>query len=208
MTKRLSLNSVISKLLELDISILSVGEFSKIFNVSSGTARGFLFRNTRKENSPFLKIKGGVYVFSLNNPIKFEIANKLYKPSYISFETALSFYDIIPETIYTITSATTKPSKEFDFKGIAYKYYAIKEKLFFGYIPRKINNKIILIAEKEKALLDYLYFLSLKNKPFNERLDLKKIDKIRLGYYVNYFNKNIKKNKSLISLVNKVYKSL
>lgn len=188
------------------ISIFSVREFSKIFNIKSSTARAFLVRNSRKEGSPILKLKRGIYAFSINPPTKFEIANKLYQPSYISFETALSHYSIIPETVYVITSATPKKSKELVIQNSVFKYYKIRKKIFFGYRPQKIRGKTISIAEKEKALLDYLYLLSLKKQEFVERLDLSKIDTDRLGYFVNFFKKNIKKNKAFINLIKKVYK--
>lgn len=43
----------------------------------------------------------------------FYIANRLYTPSYISLETALSLYNIIPEIAAQVTSVTTKPGREF-----------------------------------------------------------------------------------------------
>lgn len=204
----LTRNSVENTLIRLGVSIFSVREFSKIFNIKPSTARAFLVRNSKKEDSPILRLKRGIYAFSINPPTKFEVANKLYQPSYISFETALSHYSVIPETVYTITSATTKRPKEFNVQNSVFKYYKIKKKLFFGYQPRKIKDKTILIAEKEKALLDYIYILSLKKQPFIERLDLKKIDTERLGYFVQYFKKNIKKNKAFISLIKKIYKEI
>jgi predicted transcriptional regulator of viral defense system len=195
-------------LIKLGLSVFSVGEFSKIFSIKPTTARSFLSRNSKKKSSHFLKLKRGIYAFSINLPTKFEIANKIYQPSYISFETALSYYNIIPETVYTITSATTKRSKEFIVQKSVFKYYKIKKKLLFGYQPRKIKNKIILIAEKEKALLDYIYFLSLKKQSFIERLDLSKINTKRLGYLVIFFKKALRKNKAFLGLINKIYKPL
>lgn len=204
----LTLSQVENALIKLGFSIFSVSEFTKIFDIKPSAAKSFLSRNSKKKGSHFSKLKRGVYVFSINPPTKFEIANKVYQPSYISFETALSHYSIIPETVYTITSATTKRFNELNIKNSVFKYYRIKKKLFFGYIPKRIEGKTILIAEKEKALLDYIYFLSLKKQPFNERLDLSKIDTDRLGYFVKYFKENIRKNKALITLINRIYKSL
>lgn len=200
------ISSVENNLIKLGISVFSVREFSKIFKVKPSTARSFLIRNSKKEDSHILKLKRGIYLFSLNPVIKLEIANKLYQPSYISFETALSHYNIIPEIVYTITSATTKRSKEFSIRDSIFKYYKIKESLYFGYNPQKIKGKTVLIAEPEKALLDYVYILSLKKGVFNERLDLSGINTKKLGYYVNYFKKAIKKNKAFISLINDIYK--
>src|SRR5690554_73906 len=62
-----------------------------------------------------LHIRRGLYGIT-ENPIKphpYALAQIIYGPSYISFESALSFHKLIPETTYTITSATSKRSKEF-----------------------------------------------------------------------------------------------
>src|SRR3989339_1335591 len=137
---RISPNIVENMLIKLNISIFSIMEFSQIFNMKPATARAFLVRNSKKEGSHILNFKKGIYAFSINPPTKFEIANKLYQPSYISFETALSHYGIIPETVYVITSATTKRFNELNIKNSVFKYYKIKKKLFFGYIPKKIEG--------------------------------------------------------------------
>lgn len=179
--------------------IFSVKDFARIFKVKEKTARAFLSYNSKR--GVFSRIKRGAYICSANPPIQFEIANYLWKPSYISFETVLSYYGVIPETVYTITSATTKPTKEFNFENQIYKFYQIKKNVFFGYELMKIGNSTFLIADKEKALLDYLYLLSLKKQPLNERLDLTKIDKEKLGQYANFFIMNVRKNKALINLI-------
>lgn len=198
---RLNPTFVTQRLIKLNLLIFSVKEFSKIFNVKKATAGVFLSRSSKTENSSFLRVKRGVYILSISPPTKFELANKLYQPSYISFETALSFYNVIPEAIYTITSATIKRGKEFDALNSIFKYHKIKKTLFFGYRTKKIKGGTIMIAEKEKALLDYLYLLSLKKRPINKRIDLRKININRLIYYIKFFKKNIKKSKAFLNLV-------
>jgi len=205
---KLSLNSAERKLTETGLTVFTIDEFSKIFKIKPSTARAFLSRNSKKESSYFSKLKRGIYAFSLNSPTKFEIANKLYKPSYVSFETVLSYYGVIPEIVYEVTSATTRQTRTFNIQNSIFNYLKIKKELFFGYQPKRIQGRIILIAEKEKALLDYIYLLSLKKRPLNERVDLEKIDTHKLGYYVKYYKENIKKNRAFINLVKEVYKSL
>ncbi|MCK4418271.1 hypothetical protein KAV79_00495, partial [Candidatus Aerophobetes bacterium] len=82
------------------------------------------------------KVIKGYYIFSdleLNENALFEIANKIYKPSYISFETALSFYHLIPESVYGITSASTRRTYKFKTQMAEFSYRTIKPELFFGY---------------------------------------------------------------------------
>jgi len=205
---KLSLNLVERRLSVMGLTVFTIDDFSKVFKIKPSTARAFLSRNSKKESSYFSKLKRGIYAFNLNSPTKFEIANKLYKPSYVSFETALSYYGVIPEIVYEITSATTKQTKAFNVQNSIFNYLKIKKILFFGYQSKRIQGRTVLIADKEKALLDYLYLLSLKKRPFNERIDLKKIDTQKLGYYVRYYKENIKKNKAFINLVKKIYKPL
>ena len=206
--KRLKLNSVEKTLLSKNISIFIVSDFSKLFNISLSKARLTLSRYSQKEDSHFIRAKNGIYLFTLGNPENFEIANKIFQPSYISFETALSYYNIIPETIYSITSATTKRPKEIIVQDINYKYYKLQNRLFFGYRSISIHQKKIFIAEKEKALLDYIYLVSLKKIAFNQRIDLSKIDRDKLGYYTNYFLKIIKKDKVFLKTINSIYKNI
>ena len=103
------------------------------------------------------KLVKGYYLFSdieMNEGLLLTIANKIYKPSYISFETAMSHYRLIPESIYMITSASTKRTSLFETPLVRFSYRTIKPALFFGYslLPGGIK-----MAFMEKALLDYFY---------------------------------------------------
>ena len=129
------------------------------------------------------------------------IANNVYHPSYVSFEYALMFYNIIPETVYAITSATSKTSREFIVNKLSYSYYRIKKEAFTGYAKKDFNGQIVLVAEPEKALADYLYFVAIGRKSLNERLDLKEINKGKLIKYAKLF-----KRKNLLKLINQIYK--
>ena len=62
------------------------------------------------------KIVKGYYIFSdidVNESVLFLIANKIFKPSYVSFESALSYYNFIPESIYAVTSASSRNTYTF-----------------------------------------------------------------------------------------------
>ncbi len=103
------------------------------------------------------KIVKGYYLFSdieMDEGLLLAIANKIYKPSYISFETAMSHYRLIPESIYMITSASTKRTSLFETPLVRFSYRTIKPALFFGYslLPGGIK-----MAFMEKAILDYFY---------------------------------------------------
>lgn len=100
------------------------------------------------------KIERGKYVLKNDSENEFALAHFIYEPSYISFESALSFYGILPQFPYEVTSATIKQTKTKEHHGKSFSYYHLQKGLFWGYI----KQDKYLIAEKEKALLDQLYF--------------------------------------------------
>lgn len=86
------------------------------------------------------------------------IAGRIYKPSYISLQTALSFYGIIPEAVTDITSVSTLKTAEFENGFGNYTYRSIKPELFFGFELKKMQDgRAVPFAKPEKALLDLLY---------------------------------------------------
>ncbi len=106
------------------------------------------------------KIRRGNYRFTdtpLTEEKLFHLANHLYGPSYVSLESALAHYGLIPESVYTTTSVTTQKTARFSSPTGTFMYQHIKEELFFGYELKKYNTIMYKFAEQEKAVLDYLY---------------------------------------------------
>lgn len=106
------------------------------------------------------KVIKGYYVFSgliLEEKVIFEIANRIYSPSYISFEMALSYYGLIPESVYGITSASTRKTSHFATPVGEFLYRTIRPKLYFGFELLKNDGKLFKLASPEKAFLDIFY---------------------------------------------------
>lgn len=107
-----------------------------------------------------IRVRNGWYSVKgriVNEDQLYWVANKIYSPSYVSLETALSFYGWIPEAVFTITSISTRKTQVFDTPIGHFRYSSVKPSLFFGYrllMPDGFGTKI---AEPEKALLDFLY---------------------------------------------------
>lgn len=163
------------------ITLFTTKEFGEIAGLSQGSAWAALARYVKKGliESP----KRGLFYFADNPPHEFLLANKLYIPSYVSFETALSYYSLIPEVVYSITSATTKITREFIHQGKNFKYLKIKRAAYTGYFKKEDY----LIADPEKALVDYLYFVALGKKKLNERLNTSKLDIDKAKEYTRLF---------------------
>jgi len=106
------------------------------------------------------KVVDKYYIFSdleLSENVLFEIANRIYSPSYVSLEMALSYYHLIPESVYAVTSVTTRKTNSFDTKIGNFDYRAVKPDFFFGYSIENYDDKHYKIASIEKSLLDYFY---------------------------------------------------
>lgn len=153
-----------------------------------------------KEKGWIYSLKKGLY--ELTYPKDFNIpdtyvANKLYSPSYVSLETALSNYSIIPEVSMAVTSISTKPTRRFKNKHGLFIYRTIKPGAFAGYYVEKYGIFDILIAEPEKALIDYLYFKRYSNKRLNlkdERLDkdvISRLNKKKINKYAKLYHLNL-----------------
>lgn len=82
---------------------------------------------------------------------------KLYAPSYVSMESALSFYGIIPEAVFTSTSVTTRKTKWFKTSVGNFQYRKIKKQAFGGFETRSEKGISFNLALPEKAVVDFLY---------------------------------------------------
>jgi len=155
------------------------------------------------------KIRRGFYIFkdlSIDERILYLIANKLYGPSYVSFETALSYYGLIPEGVYSMFSVSTKKTSNFNTPITQFSYRNIKPALFFGYRLEQYKGQAYKIAEIEKVFLDYLYFhpkfddeLDCRGWRFNSEDFLAKVNLGKLQKYTAAFN-----SKRFSARVNKI----
>jgi len=105
-------------------------------------------------------VRKGLYIVgpSLHTykPEPFLLANHILGPSYISTDAALSYYGLIPERVYELSSMTTKASRvfntaigKFTYTRLPLPYYA------FGIRREKLADKaFVLMASPEKALFD------------------------------------------------------
>lgn len=132
---------------------------------------------------------------SVKESVLFLIANRIYSPSYISFESALSHYGFIPEGVYAVHSATSLKTQSFSTSLSHFFYRHIKPQLMFGIRLVKSGNQQVRMAEPEKALLDYLYLNASLNSPLDfESMRLNRsqceeqLDDQKLSKYLSLMN--------------------
>lgn len=175
---------IIKVLREKNISLFSLADFSRLFKI---TNQQTLYKKIQRLEKKGLveKLIKGKYLFNFGQAGDYEIANYLYSPSYVSLESALSFYGIITSFAYMMTSITVKKPRTIRCRNLDFVYSQILPEFYFG----MEKDKGFLIASPEKALLDYLYFgnKGLRNKEFDE-MDFSGIDKKKLAIYAKTMN--------------------
>jgi predicted transcriptional regulator of viral defense system len=131
-----------------------------------------------------LRLGKGVY--SLAEPYRkikpdnFTIANKLKSHSYISLQSALSWYGMIPEFVPATMSVTTNRAGVIENELGRFEYRHISHKLFFGYQNVELPaGQQAFIARPEKALLDLIYLTAGgETKEYLEELRLQNLEKL------------------------------
>ncbi|MFA5090359.1 MAG: hypothetical protein WC510_04930 [Candidatus Omnitrophota bacterium] len=154
-----------------------------------------------KEQGRLLALRRGLYELTYPDDFHipdFFIANCLYGPSYISLETALSNYSIIPEVSMSVSSITAKPTRRFRNKHGFFIYHSVNPSAYTGYLIQRQAGFDIRIAEPEKALIDYLYFKTYRGKKIDfeqERLDrgvIKRLNRKKLTQYAKPYGLRLK----------------
>ena len=169
-------------------------------NLTRWTKRGLL-----------LRLRQGYYSFPeyIGKPdYAFYFANRMYRPSYISLHTGLSFYGIIPEAVVQITSVSPLKTASFTNAFAEYSYHTIKHELMFGYELKPLaDGRVMQMAKPEKALLDLLYLYpaydslqEMENLRLDESFLHEDIDKKQMQAYTIQF-----KNRALEKRVQKLF---
>ena len=108
----------------------------------------------------FIKMKDLYLIKNSRTPLvnSFEISTIIYGPSYVSFESALSYHGWIPEAVRTTTCATVKRAKEFETPLGIFSYEHIPIEAFsFGVEQHQQGPLTLFIASPVKALADIIY---------------------------------------------------
>jgi len=134
------------------------------FQVSGHTqsTRNLIYRWCRQGR--LIRIKRGLYVLGdrwrkQSSYLSYLIANSLVSPSYVSLDTALSYYDLIPERVVEVTSVCFKRPKKFTNALGSFSYRKLDEGAYpGGIVAAGDEGESFFIAGREKAVLDKIYF--------------------------------------------------
>ncbi len=120
------------------------------------------------------RVSKGYYILTSNRPSDFEVANILYRPSYVSLDSALNYYGILVQSPQQVTSVTTKRVTNVENSGKTFSYVHLDQKYFSDY--QRVDG--FLIATPEKALVDMMFTVALGRASLSiEELNLQSVDK-------------------------------
>jgi predicted transcriptional regulator of viral defense system len=166
----------------------TVKDLEALLGIQRGSARLLCHRYTKA--GLFIRLKKNFYVLAeawdaFSQEELLRVSNFLQVPSYISFTTALSFYEITTQVQRDFfESASTRRSERYNIKGVVFNYYKLQEKLYFDFV----KERELFIATREKAFVDALYLHSFGKYRLDlsainmERLDRKRIDILSARY--------------------------
>ncbi|PIU41930.1 MAG: hypothetical protein COS99_02840 [Candidatus Omnitrophica bacterium CG07_land_8_20_14_0_80_42_15] len=166
-------------------SCLGIGFDSAKVTCARYTKAGFIVR-----------IKRNFYILRerwdrLSSEELFSVANILEVPSYISFTTALSYYEISTQVQRDfIESACMRRTKSVSIAVRQFEFFKIKN-LYYNSFVKKEN---FFIATPEKAFIDSLYLTVLgKYKLDTSAVDLDKLNKNKIEKMLKTYPARIRK---------------
>ena len=129
------------------------------------------------------QLRRGIYSiappYQRRQPHPFLVANHLQKASYVSLQSALSFYGLIPEVVNITTCVSTGRPERLETPLGTYEFRHIKTELLFGYQMIELGGQSALVATPEKALLDLIYLQPGGDSPsFLKELRLQNTEKL------------------------------
>lgn len=142
--------------------IFSIGEVASALGGTADSRQALLKRAVK--DGQIMRIRRGLYCLSTSlnkltiNPLV--AAQYIYGPSYLSFETALSYHQWIPEAVYSYANVCNKKSKEFDTPIGLFSYKRVPQNILYSGVDRIVldNKTTFLIASPLKAMCDYVYY--------------------------------------------------
>lgn len=147
------------------------------------------------KSGKILQVRRGLYAlaspYRKTNPHPFAVANRLQKASYVSLQSALAYYSLIPDIVQTTTSVSTGRTERLDTALGVYEFRHIKTELLFGYQLTKLGEQSAFLAVPEKAFLDLIYLnpgVDVDNYLLELRLqNLENLNNQRIYEYANSF---------------------
>jgi len=177
--KQTNLYQIRDKALKSGRAVFSVQQLANLIGKSKAVAKVYLNRMAKAGLAR--KVLQGKISFSQDD---FAIASQLYEPCYVSFSSALYFHGLLSQVPAKVECATTRNGRSYPALGIY--YHRLPPALFFGFESIRKGESYVMVADKEKAVLDMAYLNVLPRPLYAEIAG--KLDKKKLADYAKRFN--------------------
>ena len=154
-----------------------------------------------------IQIRKGLYTlaspFNKVSPAPFLVSNAMKSGSYVSLQSALAYYGMIPEYVPMVTAVTTGRPGIVDAMEMRFVFRHIKKAWFFGYQQIQLTAKQqAFVAFPEKALLDLIYLTpDAQHRSFLMELRLQNLDRLNSDVLKNWAGQGGPKIKQAIQRI-------
>ena len=152
--------------------IFTQADVATVINGSYFSRHGLIKR--AMSAGEILNIRRGLYCLApkyQKRPISiYNAAERIYGPSYVSLETALSYYNWIPEAVYACTCVSYQKTRQFETPLGIFSYKHVPQHILYLGVRRyeDKNKNVFLMASPAKALADYIYIHKLNRTNINK----------------------------------------
>ncbi len=139
-----------------------------------------------KASGRIYQLRRGLYAlappYQKVRPHPFVIANHLVRASYVSCQSALAHYGLIPEAVPSTISVTSARPARWQTAFGDYEFHHIQRDLLLGYQMTDLGGgQQAFVATREKALLDLVYLQPGGDSPaFLQELRLQNLDLVSM----------------------------
>ncbi len=171
--------------------IASFDDLAGIFSASYGKGEVKNRISLLSKRGWLVRIKRGLYIIITDistlgflDISSLSVSQTLNNDSYVSFENALQYYGMFDQMLSGVEAVTYKRARNYLVRESKYRFSHIKKNLYFGFETVIIEGREVKMAQKEKALLDILYFRSSgvnvdlvleKLREYGENIDFKQL---------------------------------
>ncbi|MCA9734954.1 MAG: hypothetical protein H6696_14945 [Deferribacteres bacterium] len=166
------MNTILSKkdAVLLEQILASLGQVASFDNIKKKFKRQYTELQLRQmvdrltKRGWLVRIKKGLYVvvtditsLSSNNVSLLHISQALNEHSYISLTSALHYYGLVDQLLNEVTAITNNRTRQYQFQDFIFSFSKVSEDFYFGYSEKRVEGKLMKIADFEKVVLDILY---------------------------------------------------
>ncbi len=200
------MNRLTEQFFTADINVFTPADVITVVDGSNFSRHGLIKRAI--SSGEILNIRRGLYClapkFQKKTVSVYSLAQRIYGPSYVSLETALSYHGWIPEAVYACTCVVYRTARQFETPLGIFSYKHVPQQTFYSSVERceDKNGNVFLLATPVKALADYVYlhrlnWTGIADPAKSLRIDLEDLESVNhqvlSDLAENYTNSRVKK---------------